>query len=235
MARTRSTSPKRSGKTFKKSASKKKEEYEEENEALKEQVEEEEEEEEEAVSEEEGSRIVLSKDLHEPFHEWLEENLLDSSVLHNVIVLQYLQCYLVGIYLIFSAFQDKPEYLFAFVKSSPLVRAISGSFALAQAFSLTAIAQSSYSFMKKGLQYNMFFHLTLALIVIIKKDETIDNIRQGLVLWTVLNFAADLYACYFYKPDGDSSDEEDENDDEEDNDEDDEDDGEQEDDEEDEQ
>jgi len=218
MARTRSTSPKRSSKTSKKSASKKKEEYEEENEALKEQ----EEEEEEAVSEEEGNYIVLAKDVHEPFHEWLEENLLDSSVLHNVIVLQYVQCYLVGTYLIFSAFQGNSEYLFAFVEATPLVKAISGSFALAQAFSLTAIAQSSYSFMKKGLQYNMFFHLTLALIVIIKKDSTIDNIRHGLVLWTVLNFAADLYACYFYKPDGDSSDDDDD-DDEEDNDEDDED------------
>jgi hypothetical protein len=141
--------------------------------------------------------IVMTAEVEEYFNQFLLDMLTDSSALHNVLRLQYLQCYCMGLVLLASSFSAAFTPLPMFVGSSNLVQAVSGCLGLAQAFSLTAAAQTSYSGMKKALQYNMVFHLLFAFVVIVHQDPKVQMNIQIIVAVCCLNVGLNMWACYF--------------------------------------
>jgi len=143
---------------------------------------------------------MLSGELQEYFEQFLFEMLVDSSALHNVLRIQYLQCYAMGIMCLASSFSSAVKPLPMLTGTSNLAQGLTGCLGLAQAFSLTAAAQTTYSGMKKALQYNMFFHLLFAFITIVHQDPKIEMNIQIVVLISCLNVGLNMWACYFHEP-----------------------------------
>ena len=152
---------------------------------------------EETDDDEEVAGVVMTKEVEEYFNLFLLDMLADSSALHNVLRVQYLQCYVMGLILLASSFTPAVTPLPMFVGASNLVQGVAGCLGLAQAFSLTAAAQTSYSAMKKALQYNMFFHLLFAFIVIVHQDPKVQMNTQLVVAVSCSNVGINMWACYF--------------------------------------
>lgn len=154
---------------------------------------------------EEISTMIITEELENLFNLFLVDMLSDSSALQNVIRVQYIQCYIFGIALIASCLFPANVPVLPFYKgSSELAQGVTGCLGLAQAFSLTAAAQTGYSSMKKALQYNMFFHFAFAFIVIVKADKLEPEFLQRVPYFlhyvvgtSVLNIALNMWACYF--------------------------------------
>jgi hypothetical protein len=154
---------------------------------------------------EEISTMIITEELENLFNLFLVDMLSDSTALQNVIRIQYVQCYFFAIALLASCLFPASVPVMAFYKgASELALGVTGCLGLAQAFSLTAAAQTGYSAMKKALQYNMFFHFAFAFIVIVKADKLDPQIIQDVPYFlhavvgsSVLNIALNMWACYF--------------------------------------
>ena len=151
---------------------------------------------------------------------------MDTTVLHNIIRFQYIQCYACGIYCLLAAF-EKLDKQYAFAEVNNLALGITGCLGLAQAFSLTAAAQTSHSPMKKTLQYNMIFHLLFAFVVMVlyedkgsgkgqsstepntENDKKAGSWLQIAVMAEVINVAVNMWGCYFHEVPNPVEDEED--------------------------
>lgn len=157
--------------------------------------------------------IVLNKEVHQLFENFLTEELSDTTVLHNILRVQYFQCYSMAIHLLLSSF-GKVEPLPWFAGTRPLVRGITGCIGLSQGFSLTAAAQTTHTPMKKSLQYNMLFHMLFAFIVIVHNDPEVVNGLQFPVGFSILNVALNMWACYFHEVPNPVEDEDEEDDEE---------------------
>ena len=155
--------------------------------------------EDEEITSEESSEfvVVLHDDDQKETVQLVQDVMLDSTALHNVLRVQYVQMYAIGFALLASAFSSNVTVFPLFANATSLHRAVVGCLYLAQAFSLTAVAQSSFSAMKKTLQYNMFFHLLFALVVIVKEDPSHDIGVPILTFVSTLNVGLNLWACYF--------------------------------------
>ena len=143
--------------------------------------------------------IVVDGDLRDA-PAFVQDTFMDITGVHNVIRIQYIQMYALGLALMGSAFSPALSTIPLFAGTSELIQAVAGAFCFAQAFSLTAAAQTSFSPMKKTLQYNMVFHMLFALAVILKHDSKFDaNHVQILVGVSLVNVSLNMWACYFRK------------------------------------
>lgn len=163
--------------------------------------EDEDEEDDEDMAELEAEFDELELAFEEKFARFLELEAEDTTVKRKVIRLQYVQAYALGFALLFSSFDPKGASFFQsfFHGTSGLVQAFCGVLALAQAFSLTAIAQTSAAPMKMTLQYNMIFHLFLAAVSLIHaKEEQQQVSAQWIAIAALLNVGVNMWACYFH-------------------------------------
>ncbi|KAH9253631.1 hypothetical protein BASA81_008467 [Batrachochytrium salamandrivorans] len=143
----------------------------------------------------------LDHELEEKFALFLALEAEDTTVKRKVIRLQYVQAYALGFAMLFSSFDPKGASFFQsfFHGTSGLVQAFCGVLALAQAFSLTAIAQTSAGPMKMTLQYNMIFHLFLAAVSLIHAQEAQQQVSaQWIAIAALLNVGVNMWACYFH-------------------------------------
>jgi len=158
-----------------------------------------------------GAIIFIDEDATEDL-QLVQDMMKDTTGVHNVVRVQYIQMYARGLALIASAFSTQVPQMPYFGKTSDTVRLLAGAFCLAQAFTLTAVAQASFSAMKKSLQYDMFFHMLLAFFVIVKPDASVEpNIQMAIVGLSCLNIALNMWACYYRNnelPEEDDEDEE---------------------------
>jgi len=138
-----------------------------------------------------------SEQMIEYFDKFVQEMDADTSALHNVLRVQYVQCYAMALMNLASSFSPAVKPLPMLAGSSNLTQAVMGSLGLAQAFSLTAAAQTTYSGMKKALQYNMMFHLIFAFVVIVHQDPKIELNIPAVVAMSCVNVGLNMWACYF--------------------------------------
>lgn len=158
-------------------------------------------------NESEGPAAIIFVDSDMKDMPMFKDSFKDERGVHNVIRVQYLQMYAVGLALIGSAFSPQIAVIPLFAGASELIRAIIGALCLAQAFSLTAVAQTTFTPMKKTLQYGMVFEMLFAFLVIVKRGDLDARLVQGVAASCLFNIALSMWVVYFRKNDIEDKDE----------------------------
>lgn len=157
-------------------------------------------EEEEDEVEPEVGEVIVSEELREAITFSLIEMFTDSTILKNVVRFQYVQLYLLGVWLLINPMKLSAKIAMGEageVTTGVDLFAILGAVFLCQALQLTAAAQMTYSNLKKTLQYNMIAQLLSGFVALVQKDVKFEQVRMAAVVLNVLNFALSLWACYF--------------------------------------